>query len=149
GNLEGWQAVQDLVARRADLSGAENEAQMDLVYREEGLKIIVAYPVRYVLLSGYRFFMLWFDWRVSEAFGYPMGFNEYAMMVVQMILLALAFVGLRGNLQITWSLWASLIMVTLAYMAVDSRMHYTSPVMPLVMSLGAAGLMRIGKSISG
>ncbi len=145
GNVEGWQAIQDLVARRADLTHTENEAQMDLVYRAEGLKIIAAHPVRYVLLSGYRFFMLWFDWRVSEAFGYPMGFNEYAMIVVQVVLLALAFIGLWKNLKITWVLWASLVMVTLAYMAVDSRMHYTSPIMPLVMSLSAAGVMRVGK----
>jgi hypothetical protein len=142
GNDEGWNAIQALVARRTDLLGTENEAQMDVVYRGEGLKIIAANPVHYVLLSGYRFFMLWFDWRVSEAFGYPMGIVEYAIVVLQAVLLFFAFIGLKDNLRQTWPLWASLIMVSLAYMAVDSRMHYTIPIMPLVISLSAAGVIR-------
>jgi hypothetical protein len=143
GNDESWAAIQALVARRTDLLGTENEAQMDLVYRDEGLKIIKANPAHYVLLSGYRFFMLWFDWRVSEAFGYPMGFNEYMMVAVQVVLLFFAFIGAKNNLRGTWPLWASLILVTVSYMAVNSRMHYTIPVMPLVMSLAAAGALRL------
>ena len=143
GNDEGWAAIQTLVLRRTDLLGTENEAQMDLAYRDEGVKIIKANPVHYVLLSGYRFFMLWFDWRVSEAFGYPMGFNEYMMVAVQAVLLFFAFTGAKNNLCGTWPLWASLILVTISYMAVNSRMHYTIPVMPLVMSLAAAGVLRL------
>jgi len=143
GNDEGYRAVQALIARRADLRGNENEAEMDAVYRQEGIKIIAAHPIRYVLLSGYRFFPLWFDWRVSEGFGYPMGFTEYGMVVVQAILLILAFIGLQKNARRLWVLWASLTMVSLAYMAVDSRMLYTSPIMPLVISLSAAGALRI------
>jgi hypothetical protein len=147
-NNEAWAAVQALVARRTDLLGTENEAQMDVVYRDEGLKIIFAHPVQYVLLSGYRFFMLWFDWRVSEGFGYPMGATEYTLMAVQAILLALAWLGLRTNLRGTWPLWASLILVTLAYMAVDSRMFYTGPVMPLVISMSAVGAIQIARKFT-
>ncbi|MCL4529565.1 MAG: glycosyltransferase family 39 protein [Chloroflexi bacterium] len=143
GNDEGWAAIQALLARRTDLRGTENEAQMDVIYRQEGLKIIAANPVHYVLLSAYRFFMLWFDWQVSVGFGYPMGLTEYSLAALQAILLILAFVGSRNNLRRTWPLWASLIMVTLAYMAVDSRMLYIGPVMPLVISLSAAGAARL------
>ncbi len=145
GNNEGWAAIQGLVVRRGDLLGTENETQMDAVYRQEGLKIIAAHPVQYVLLTGYRFFMLWFDWRVSEGFGYLMGPIEYMLMAVQALLLALAWLGLRTNSRRTWPLWASLIMVTLAYMAVDSRMFYTGPVMPLVISMSAAGLIQFAR----
>lgn len=143
GNDESWAAIQTLVLQRTDLLGTENEAQMDLAYRDEGVKIIKANPVHYVLLSGYRFFMLWFDWRVSEAFGYPMGFNEYMMVAVQAVLLFFAFTGAKNNLCGTWPLWASLILVTISYMAVNSRMHYTIPVMPLVISLAVAGVLRL------
>jgi 4-amino-4-deoxy-L-arabinose transferase-like glycosyltransferase len=146
GTDEGWQAIQSLLARRTDLTGHENEAQMDAVYRQEGLKIIEANPIHYLLLSGYRFFMLWFDWRVSEAFGYPMGLREYAMVVVQLVLMVLAFIGLRGNWRALWPLWASLLMVTLAYMAVNSRLHYIVPLMPLVMSLAMGGIIRLNIS---
>ncbi|MCX6060445.1 MAG: glycosyltransferase family 39 protein, partial [Chloroflexi bacterium] len=147
GNDESWAAIQALVARRTDLLGTENEAQMDLVYRDEGLKFIAANPVHYILLSKYRFFMLWFDWRVSEAFGYPMGFNEYIMVAVQVVLLFFAFIGAKNNLRATWPLWASLILVTISYMAVNSRMHYTIPVMPLVLSLAAVGALRFNKKM--
>jgi 4-amino-4-deoxy-L-arabinose transferase-like glycosyltransferase len=146
GTDEGWAAIQALLARRTDLTGHENEAQMDAVYRQEGLKIIAANPVHYVLLSGYRFFMLWFDWRVSEAFGYPMGFNEYAMVVVQLVLIILALGGLRRNWKEMWPLWASLFMLTLAYMAVNSRLHYIVPLMPLTISLAAKGIASFGRS---
>ncbi len=143
GNDESWVAIQSLVARRTDLLGTENEAQMDLVYREEGLKIIAANPVHYILLSGYRFFMLWFDWRVSESFGYNMGLVEYAVALLQLTLLIFAFIGSKNNLPEAWPLWASLIMVTISYMAVNSRMHYTIPIMPLVISLAAAAVFRV------
>ena len=142
GNDESWAAIQALIARRSDLLGTENEAQMDLSYRDEGLKIIKANPVHYVLLSGYRFFMLWFDWRVSEAFGYRMGLAEYATALLQLVLLTFALIGSKNNPRQTWPLWASLITVTLSYMAVNSRLHYTIPVMPLVISLAAAGALR-------
>jgi hypothetical protein len=147
GNDESWAAIQALVARRTDLLGTENEAQMDLVYREEGLKIIAANPVHYVLLSGYRFFMLWFDWRVSEAFGYSMGLVEYAIALLQLTLLIFVFIGVKNNLRETWPLWASLILVTISYMAVNSRMHYTIPIMPLVISLASAGVLRFNKKV--
>ena len=87
--------------------------------------------------------MLWFDLQFSVGFGYQMGLTEYSLAALQAILLILAFVGLRNNLRQTWPLWASLIMVTLAYIAVDSRMLYTGPVMPLVISLSAADVVRV------
>jgi len=147
-NDEGWAAIQALLARRTDLTGSENEAQMDVVYRQEGLRIIAANPVHYVLLSAYRFFMLWFDWQVSVGFGYPMGLTEYLLAALQLVLLIFAFVGLKNNLRRTWPMWASLITVTLAYIAVDSRMLYTGPVMPLVISLSAAGTVRLSKKFT-
>jgi len=143
GNDEAWAAIQALTARRTDLLGTENEAQMDLVYRDEGLKIIKANPAHYVLLSCYRFFMLWFDWRVSEAFGYLMGLSEYAIVLLQLTLLIFAFRGLKNNLRATWPFWSSLIVVTLSYMSVNSRMHYVIPLMPLVISLASVGVLAL------
>ena len=147
-NGEGWAAIQALLARRTDLTGHENEAQMDVVYRQEGLRIIAANPLHYVLLPAYRFFMLWFDWQVSVGFGFLMGPTQYALAALQLVLLILAFVGLRNNLWRTWPLWVSLITVTLAYMAVDSRMLYSGPLMPLVLSLSAAGAVRVAVRFS-
>ena len=139
GTNEGWQAIQAVVARRTDLRGAENEAQMNQVYLQEGLKVIAAHPGQYILLSLFRFFPLWFDWGVSAAFGYSPGFFEYAMMVIQAVLLALALLGLPKYFQRTWPLWISLAALSAAYMAVDSRMLYIVCVMPLVISLSVVG----------
>jgi predicted membrane-bound dolichyl-phosphate-mannose-protein mannosyltransferase len=68
------------------------------------------------------------------------------MVVVQLVLMVLAFIGLRGNWRALWPLWASLLMVTLAYMAVNSRLHYIVPLMPLVMSLAMGGIIRLNIS---
>jgi hypothetical protein len=75
-----------------------------------------------------------------------MGFNEYAMVVVQLVLIILALGGLRGNWKEMWPLWASLFMLTLAYMAVNSRLHYIVPLMPLTISLAAKGIASFGRS---
>ena len=139
GTNEGWQAIQTLVARRTDLRGTENEAQMNQVYLQEGFKIITSKPYQYFLLSFFRFLPLWFDWGVSVAFGYSPGIFEYAIMAIQFILLVLALLGLRKNLHKTWPLWISILALSAVYMAVDSRILYIVCVMPLVISLSVVG----------
>ncbi len=143
GGKEGQAAIDALVARRSDLSGTENEAQMDLVYRGEALKIIEAYPVQYVLLSAYRFLPLWFNYGYFESYGMRTSREDHFIMVVQAILLILALVGLRRNIRQTWPLWGSIAAMSLIYMAVDSQLLYLTPVMPLVISLSAAGGSRL------
>jgi 4-amino-4-deoxy-L-arabinose transferase-like glycosyltransferase len=136
---EGFQAIEDLIFHRPDLRGNENEAQMDLVYRGEAVRIIKAHPAQYVLLSAYRFFPLWFDWKIAEAYGRPTNRYGYEIMILQVLLLALALVGLHKNSGQTWSLWGSILAISLAYMAVNARMLYVMPVIPLVISLSGAG----------
>lgn len=139
GTTEGWQAIQALIAHRTDLLGTENEARMNQVYLQEGLKVIAQHPAAYLLLSVFRFLPLWLDWGVSAAFGYPPGVLGYAMMAVQTLLLVFALLGLRRNLPRAWPLWAGIAALSAAYMAVDSRMLYIVCVMPLVISLSVAG----------
>ena len=121
------------------LTGLENEAQMDVVYREEGLKVIRAHPVQYVLLSAYRFLPLWFNWGYFSSYDLPMKAEDKGIMVFQGFLLVLALAGLYGNVARAWPLWGSILVVSLTYMAVDSQLLYLMPVMPLVMSLSAVG----------
>jgi len=143
GGKEGQAALDALVAHRTDLSGTENEAQMDGVYREEALRIIRAHPVQYGLLSAYRFFPLWFNWGYFQAYGMKTPREDYWIMFFQAVLLILALVGLRGNLQRTWALWGSILAISLSYMAIVSRLDYLLPVMPLVISLSAKGGTRL------
>ncbi|MCA1666948.1 MAG: glycosyltransferase family 39 protein, partial [Thermomicrobia bacterium] len=69
GGDEADRAVAALVARRTDLNGTVNEAQMDGVYRTEALKSIKAAPLRYVILSAARGVMLWFNWTIPAGYG--------------------------------------------------------------------------------
>jgi 4-amino-4-deoxy-L-arabinose transferase-like glycosyltransferase len=139
GGAEGQKAILALVGRRTDLSGTENEAQMDAVYRGAALTIIRSHPVQYVLLSVYRFLPLWFNWGYFEAYGAHTGREDQFIMGFQAILLILALVGLRGNVRRTLPLWGSILAASLIYMAVASQLLYLTTVMPLVISLSAAG----------
>jgi len=148
GPEEGLQAIEDLVFSRPDLRGDENEAQMDFVYRNEALQIIKSHPKQYVLLSAYRFFPLWFDWKIAESYGRQTNRYSYLIMIIQALLLALALAAIRKNIKQTWPLWGSILAVTLVYMAVDARLLYVMPVMPLVISLSAVGVKKLLTSSS-
>lgn len=143
GPKEGTQAIQDLISRHADLRGDENEAQMDLIYRREALRIITAHPAQYILLSAYRFFSLWFDWKIAEAYGRPANRYDVLIMILQGILLSLAILEGQKKASLTWPLWGSVLAISLAYMAVDARLLYLMPVMPLLISLSAVGVNKL------
>lgn len=147
GGAEALAAIEDLITRRTDLLGDENEAQMDLVYRAEALALIRAHPLQYLMLSSFRFLPLWFNWGYPEAYGRDYDRMDYAIMVLQGALLILVLLSFYRTLCRTWPLWASILAVSFIYMAVDSRLLYLTPVMPLVISLSVGGvvtLRRIG-----
>jgi 4-amino-4-deoxy-L-arabinose transferase-like glycosyltransferase len=139
GPEEGTQAIKDLISRHTELRGDENEAKMDLIYRGEALRIIKAHSAQYVQLSAYRFLPLWFDWKIAEAYGRPTNRYGYLIMILQAVLLFLALLGINNMAGLTWPLWGSILAISLAYMAVDARLLYVLPVMPLVISLGGVG----------
>jgi hypothetical protein len=143
GGAEGLAATEALLARRTDLLGTENEAQMDLIYRREAIARIRAYPAQYVLLCAYRFLPLWFNWGYPQAYGREPDRTDKLILVLQGALLILTLIGTRGILRESWPLWSSVLAVCLVYMAVDSRLLYLIPVMPLVISLSANGAMRL------
>jgi 4-amino-4-deoxy-L-arabinose transferase-like glycosyltransferase len=141
GGAEALAATQTLLARRTDLIGIENEAQMDLIYRDEAIKLIRTYPAQYIVLSVYRFLPLWFNWGYPEAYGREPTRIDYAVMALQGILLILALLQARRGLWQRWPLWGSILAICFVYMAVDSRLLYLTPVMPLLISLSAGGGM--------
>jgi hypothetical protein len=129
--------IQAMVARRSDLQGTENEAEMDRVYRQEALQIISAEPLRYVMLSGYRFLMLWFDWGVKEVYRRQSGPGDYLTMIQHALLLLGAVVGLRGRWRRAWPLGVSVVVFSLIYMAVMAHSLYVVPIIPLLVALSA------------
>lgn len=141
---EGRSAVQALLARRPDLHGTENEAQMGAVYRHEALRIISAAPARYLCLSAYRFLPLWFDWRVKAAYGQENAtLLDAAIMVQQGALLLLGIIGSLSGDRRVWPLSFSVGAFVLLHMAVFGRLSLLMPVMPLAVALSALGAIRI------
>ena len=145
-NIEVLEAIRDLLARRPDLAGTENEAQLDAVYRQEALATIAEHPLRYIVLSADRFLMLWFDWRVSVTDPGPrlLGPMEYLSPLQQLLLLAAALIGVLATpVRKSSPLVLAVLVYCLSYMAVNAQQRYVVPVMPLVIALGGVGCAHV------
>lgn len=138
--------LRKMIARRPDLRGTENEAEMDQVYREEALRTIRAEPLRYLVLSGYRFLILWFNWGVKEVYRQQNTWGDYLLMTQHALLLAGAMLGLRGRWRRAWPLAASVIAVTLLHMAVMAHVTYVVAVVPLLVTLTAISCAGTGSN---
>jgi hypothetical protein len=142
-STESERTIQELLARRSDLRGTENEAEMSAVYAREALHTIKAWPLRYLHLSAYRFLPLWFNWRVLEAYGVRSRLPDYLLGGEQALLLLLAIGGVGYLGREARPLAASVGAYSAAHMLVNSQLRYIVPVMPLVMVLGAVTLQRV------
>jgi 4-amino-4-deoxy-L-arabinose transferase-like glycosyltransferase len=138
-------ALQEMVARRPDLQGNENEAQMDAVYRQEGLRLIRAEPGRYLNLSLYRFLMLWFNWRVNEVYGKANAAGDFLIIVQHLFFLVTGVIGLRGRWRQVWPLVVALVAWNALYMAVMAHLPYIVSIVPLLVILSALALLDAGR----
>jgi hypothetical protein len=122
--------LHESISRQPELTGFENEAQMNEIYLQEGIQIIKAYPLRYLALSAYRFTMLWFNWRVNEVYGKPDTAGDHLMVLQNLFLLVGGMIGLRGR-------FSGL------YMAVMAHLPYIIPVVPGLVVLTAIALTQL------
>jgi 4-amino-4-deoxy-L-arabinose transferase-like glycosyltransferase len=144
---EGEVAVRALLARRADLRGDENEAQMDRVYREEAAVIIRTYPLRYAALSAHRLMAFFADYGVNPtrlpSFWWIVGLEN-------LLLVALGLAAaLRRRLREPRALLALLLLLgyyTAGHVLVNARLRYLAAVMPLFMVLAADALAALGSA---
>lgn len=147
---EGGRALTALLAKHwKDLKGTEDEMEMDAIYRKEALSIIRHWPLRYALLSAYRFLLLWFGWGYLEAYGAHPLIADYLVMAAQGIFLLLALGGIYVLRRKAWPLFVSVAGVCLLYMAVIAQLRFLVPVMPLVMVLSAASLAFLFSGLPG
>lgn len=131
------------LARHPELTGRENEAQVDRVYKEEGMKVVNAHKLRYAGICAFRFLPLWFNWGVNKAYGKPLGAMDHLMALQQALLLVLALAGLRLAPRRAWPLACAAALVCLAYMAVVARLRYVVPIMPVVLLFAALAVQRL------
>lgn len=139
GAKEAYPALMNLI-KNSNLTGLENEAQMQSVYMKAGLQIIEQYPVRYLVLSLYRFMPLWFDLSVNEAYDSRYYLADYIAIVQQIFLLLGVLFGVSRGFGKNWPFILSLVLGCGAYMAIDSQMRYLVDLMPAVVILSALGV---------
>ncbi len=140
--------LQQMIERRTDLRGTENEAEMDRVYREEALRVITAEPLRYLALSAYRMLVLWFNWGVREAYRQHDTPGDYLTMIQHALLLAGGAVGLRHRWRQAWPLAASVAALSLLYAAVMAHVSYVVTVVPMLVALTAIACMEIADRVT-
>lgn len=140
---EGRPLVLAALARHPELTGQENEAQVDRVYKAEGMAIVQANKARYVALSAYRFLPLWFNWGVYRAYGKALGPFDHGMALEQAALLLLGLAGAWKAPRRSWPMALGVVMFSLAYMAIVARLRYLLPVMPVVVFFAAIALARL------
>lgn len=135
--------IVQMIARRPELTGSENEAQMNEIYLQEGVQVIREYPLRYLVLSAYRFAMLWFNWGVNEVYGKPNALGDIIMVVQHVFLLVGGMIGLRGRFQQLWPLVFAVLSFSGVYVAVMAHLPYIVPITPGLFVLTAIALMQI------
>ncbi len=139
GSEEAHEAIAQLIAS-SDLTGTENEAQMQDFYAKAGLEIILQYPLRYVELSLYRFLILWFDVGVNKAYGTKMIIRDYIGLIEQLVLLLAALFGSFKRYKEYWPLIISVVLGCGAYMAVNAQLRYLVDLMPSIVILSALSI---------
>jgi 4-amino-4-deoxy-L-arabinose transferase-like glycosyltransferase len=144
---EFFPVLQEMLARRPELTGAENEAQMNQVYLQEALQIIKAHPLRYLALFFYRFTTLWFNWRVNEVYGKVDSPGDYFMAIQNLFLLIAGVIGLRGRIRQAWPLLIGVVSFSGLYMAVMAHLAYIIPVVPVLVALSAIAISQFGASL--
>ena len=143
GPTEAYTAVMQLL-RKSNLTGIENEAQMQSIYMKAGLQIIAQHPFQYLGLSLYRFIVLWFNTSVNEAYNMKYILSDYAAIVQQTLLLFGVMFSAARNLEKNWALIVSLLLGCGAYMAIDAQIRYLVDLMPAIVILSALSMANLG-----
>lgn len=127
-----------LLARRTDLRGDENEAEMDKVYLDEGMRQILRSPAKYLQLCAYRLFQLLTNVKVKSAYGVSPGPLDHIALLQQLIYLLLAGVGMMRWGRSQWPWVAAIAIQLAAYSALVAQWRYVFPIMPLFIAFAAA-----------
>ncbi|HNO30816.1 MAG TPA: glycosyltransferase family 39 protein [Anaerolineales bacterium] len=142
GPAESRQVVDKLIAE-GDLTGQENEAEMQEFFSAAGKRIILQHPVRYILLSLYRFVILWFNLGVDAAYNNPPTLLNRLAIIQQVFILIFVMFGFLKGYRKFWLPALALFLGCAAYMAVNSQVRYLVDMMPNIAILSAMGISEI------
>ncbi len=139
GPTEASQEIKTLI-QNSQLTGMENEAQMDSFYFANALHLILQYPGNYLELSLYRFLPLWFDTGVKAAYGQPPDPADPVVFFMQLVLLIAVVIGIIRMGSRAWHYVLAAALFCGAYMAVDSQQSYSVGIMPMLIILASFSL---------
>jgi hypothetical protein len=137
GAREAGTAVQSLV-QESDLSGRENELQMQNFYMDQGVRLIASHPFQYLQLILFRASMLWFNSTVKVAYGEKPGLLDAVMRIEQVLILFTAAAGAWLNRYRLWPYSLTVLATCGAYILVAAQVRYLVEIMPLIAVLAAS-----------
>ena len=136
GPADAYQAIMKLI-QKSNLTGLENEVQMQNFYMKTAFQIIAQHPLRYISLSLYRFLILWFNTGVKTAYNHQLSLKDYITTFQQAVLLIAVMIGAGKSRKKYWPLILGLVLGCGAYMAVSAQLRYLVDLMPAVVILSA------------
>lgn len=130
----------ELTVKHPELNTPINEVQVNQIFQNEAVKLILANPKEYAQLVIYRFIPLWFNLGILNQYGDPMTILDYLVVAQQVILLvAILFVMWKGEARLRF-LGLSLFLFMATYMAVGSQLRYLIPIAPSIIVLSALSI---------
>lgn len=139
GSDEGYEAVKELI-KNSDLSGTENEAQMDDFYMQAGKEIILKHPLRYLAIVLYRVPMLWFNTGVSQSYGTKLLKRDYISIIQEIFFLITIMIGCIKFFKPYMPLVIGFALSCAAYLAIAAQLRYLVDIMPAMVILSASGV---------
>lgn len=133
----------ELLARSTDLRGDENEAEMDRIYMEEGMRQVKKNPAKYLRLCAFRCMQLLTNVDVKSTYGIRLGLIDRVSLAQQLIFLALATVGMAFSWRRQWPWIAAIAVQVAGYSALVAQWRYAIPIMPLFIAFAATALARV------
>ncbi len=134
--------IENLLSKRSDLRGDENEAELDRIFTAEALRIISQHPIRYLHLVLHRFLAFqWLDLDIAKTYGYVnTDLYRYSVFISLFTLLSVS-IGLvklpRRRWRTAWVPLAAFAYLALIYPFVVTMFRYIAGALlyPLMFSI--------------
>jgi Dolichyl-phosphate-mannose-protein mannosyltransferase len=137
---EAYAQVQALIVQRPEIMTPLNEAQLSTLFKNEAVKLIKAHPLKYALLTVYRFIPLWFNIGVLEEYGSSMKLWDYAIALQQLLLLILFIFGLQKKDWMMHPIALGIAIYLVTFLLVEAQLRYAVPIMSGVIAVASQGL---------
>lgn len=128
---------------RSFLEGNHSEVEKDKFLRDRALRLVRAYPLRYVQLCLYRFPRFWFN----VGYGSSPSVKSLLFMAGNLLLMGFATFGVFSKRlfrsPMSWPLISFVLYMTLAHMTLIAFGRYSIPAIPALIVLSSRGIVEV------